>query len=169
MKKLLVMIVSIIMMFALAACGSTQGSAEGTAPDAGNTAASSDAGSTDSNDGLNTDGGDPAEGEISVEIEIDYPDGSGVKDVDDVKFNVPSNSSALDVLQLYAKANNFKVVMDETSPTAYVISVNGVDATDSAGWIYELNEQSIMEQASDVIVAEGDEVSWSFEDWNDMD
>ena len=170
MKKLLVLMVSAIMVIALAACG-TAGSADNTtnAPaDNGNAAASSEAG-TASGDAEKTDGGDAVEGEITVELEIDYPDGSGVRDVEDVKYNVPSNSSALDVLQLYAKENNFEVVMDESSPTAYVISVNGVEATDSAGWIYELNDESIMEQASDVIVAQGDEVSWSFEEWSDMD
>ncbi|MDO4546131.1 MAG: DUF4430 domain-containing protein [Bacillota bacterium] len=137
MKKLLIMILTLIMAVAMVSCGG----------------GSSDSGSAD----------DAAT--ISVTIDIDFPDESGVADVDDLSIDVADGSSVLDVLNAYADANEGEIIMDESSSTPYVTSINGVAQTDTAGWVYEVNDEMVMESAGDYTVAAGDKIDWSFESW----
>ena len=139
MKKVLTIMLGMIMVFALAGCG---GSGE------------KNAGNAD----------DP---QMTVYIEIDYPDASGVKDVDDFKLQVAEGSSVLQVLQAYAEANGCEVVMSDDSATAYVTSIGGVAVTDAAGWVYEVNDEMVLEAADVYILKDGDEASWEFTTWGE--
>ena len=143
MKKLSAIMLGMAMVFALAGCG-------------GNNNAGSDGGQQTSD-----------EPQMTVYIEIDYPDASGIADVDDVKMQVVKGSSALTVLNEYAAANNCEVVMSDDSATAYVTSIGGLEATDAAGWVYEVNDQMVMEAADVCILEDGDEVSWEFSAWGE--
>ena len=156
MKKLSVLVLAFIMVFAMAACG-------------GNNGNSNNANTTDQtqNSAASDNSGAAAGGDITVTIDIDYPDSSKVADVENVKVTVRENSSVLDVLNKYADANDVKIIMDDTSSTPYVSSIGGVDATDTAGWVYEVNDETIMETADKHIVKDGDDIEWSFESWND--
>ena len=100
-------------------------------------------------------------------MDIDFPDSSGVRDIDDARVTVENGSSVLDVLNTYAAANNIDVTMDESSASPYVTAINGVSQTDTAGWVYELNDQMVMESAADCIVSDGDKIDWDFDDWTD--
>ena len=144
MKKLSVIILALIMVFAMAACG-------------GNS----------QNNGSSDNGQTSDAPQMTVVIDIDYPDASGIADVDDVKMQVVKGSSVLTVLNEYAAANNCEVVMSDTSSTAYVVSIGGLEATDTAGWVYEVNDQMIMESADVCILEDGDKVSWDFETWGE--
>lgn len=143
MKKVLVFLMSMIMVFVLAACGggSDSGSAEGAAEEAA--------------------------ANITVVMEIDYPDESGVADVEDASVEIPEGASVLDALNAYADANSCEIVMADSSDSPYVTSIGGVEATDTAGWVYELNDEMLMESADACVLAAGDEISWSFETWGE--
>ncbi len=134
MKKVLIGLMVLVMVFAMSACG---GSDEPT----------SDAAM------------------ITVEIEIDYPDETGVADIEDVVVEVPEGSAVLDVLNAYGETNGCEIVMDENATPPYVIGIGGVEATDTAGWVYEVNDEMVMESADACVVNAGDEISWSFETW----
>ena len=134
MKKVLIVLMTLVMVFAMTACG-------------GADAPASDAAM------------------ITVEIEIDYPDETGVADVEEAAVEVPEGSAVLDVLNAYAEANNCEIVMDENATPPYVIGIGEVEATDTAGWVYEVNDEMVMESADACVVNAGDEISWSFESW----
>lgn len=102
---------------------------------------------------------------ISVFIDIDFPDDSNVADVEEAALDVPENSTVLDVLNIYADKNNMEVAMDESSKSAYVVSIGGIAATKTAGWIYEVNDEAVMEPADAYKIKENDEISWDFETW----
>lgn len=155
MKKLSVLVLTFIMVLAMAACG-------------GNNGNSSNANTTDQtqNSAASDNSGTAAGGDIVVTIDIDYPDSSKLADVEDVKVRIPENSSVLDVLNKYADKNNVKIIIDDSS-APYVTSIGGVAATDAAGWVYEVNDETVMEATDKHIVKDGDDIEWSFESWND--
>lgn len=153
MKKISIFVLALMLAFATAACGSND--------TAGNT---DTAGSTDQ-----TQSSDAAAEEITVTIDIDYPDSSKVTDVENARVVIADGSSVLDVLNKYAEEANIKITMDEGSQMPYVTAINGVEATDTAGWVYEINDEMIMETADKHIVKNGDDIEWSFESWNDTD
>lgn len=100
---------------------------------------------------------------ISVTVNIDFPEGT---DVTDAAVDIPEGSSVLDALNAYVDGNDGEVIMDETSSSPYVLAINGVEADKSAGWVYEVNDEVVMESAQDCILKDGDKVSWKFESWD---
>lgn len=149
MKKISLSLTTLVMVFimsAMVACGGGSGDNNG-----GNAAAS---GSGDN-------------GTVTVTMDVDFPDSSGVRDIDDARVTVENGSSVLDVLNTYAADNNIEVTVDESSASPYITAINGVSQTDTAGWVYELNDQMIMESAADFIVSNGDKIDWDFDEWAD--
>lgn len=138
MKKVLIVLMTFVMVFAMTACGGTGGGA------------SSDAQM------------------IDVCIEIDYPDVEGMPDVEDYKFQIPEGSTALDMLNLYAEAEGVEIVMSDTSATAYVTSIGGVAETDGAGWVYEVDDEMTLDAADEHIVKQGAEITWEYMSWDEM-
>ena len=106
---------------------------------------------------------------LTVEINIDYPDDSGMEDVEEFALQVAEGSSALDMLHAYGEAEGVEIVMSDTSTTAYVTSIGGVAETDNAGWVYEVNDEMTMDAADEHIIEPGTEITWEFMSWNDMD
>lgn len=139
MKKLMVVLMSMILAFALAACGG--GSSDETAEE--------------------------PEATMSVVIEIDYPDESGVADVEDAAVEIAEGGTVMDAINAYAEANDCEVLLDESTDSPYITSIGGVAATDTAGWVYEVNDEMVMESADACVLKAGDEVSWSFETWGE--
>lgn len=136
MKRILTVLMALVMVFAMAACGNN-----------GDVAA------------------DGSAEIITVEIDIDYPDESGIDDVDEAKVDIPEGGSVLDALNAYAEANDCEILMDDSSKTPYVTSIGGVAATKTAGWIYEVNDEMVMKSADACTLNAGDEISWEFESW----
>ena len=154
MKKILALMAALIMVLAMTACSSIEPS----------------------------DDGSDAE-MINVAIEIDYPDvdddaddtdsdelpaGSAEKQDIEAKMTVEEGTSAIDMLYSYADANGIDVVLDESSPTIYVISIDGVEQTNDAGWVYEVNDEMTMDAADELIVEEGMKITWEYTSWGDM-
>lgn len=154
MKKILALMAALIMVLAMTACSSIEPSDDG-----------SDAKM------------------INVVIEIDYPDvdddaddtdsdelpaGTAEKQDIEAKMTVEEGTSAIDMLYSYADANGIDVVLDESSPTIYVISIDGVEQTNDAGWVYEVNDEMTMDAADELIVEEGMKITWEYTSWDDM-
>ena len=132
MKKLLALMLALIMVLAMTACNNIEPSDDG-----------SDAKM------------------ITVKIEIDYPDvddedleKAEKKDIE-ADMMVEEGTSAIDMLYSYADANNIEVVLDENSPTIYVISIDGVEQSNDAGWVYEIDDEMTMDAADEIILKEG--------------
>ena len=135
MKKLLVLMMALVMVLGMTACGGN-----GTQPS-------------------------DAAAEISITMEIDFPDGSAMDDVEEANVTLPEGSTIYDALKLYADANNMEVILDQSGSTDYVTIIGGVAQTDSSGWVYEVNDEMVMEPATTCVANDGDEISWSFENW----
>ena len=145
MKRVLLIMTALIMVLAMTACSSIE----------------------PSDDGSDTK-------MINVAIEIDYPDvddedleKAEKKDIE-AKMMVEEGTSAIDMLYSYADANGIDVVLDESSPTIYVISIDGVEQTADAGWVYEVNDEMTMDAADELIVEEGMKITWEYTCWDDM-
>ena len=145
MKKILALMAALIMVLAMTACSSIEPSDDG-----------SDAKM------------------INVAIEIDYPDvddedleKAEKKDIE-AKMMVEEGTSAIDMLYSYADPNGIDVVLDESSPTIYVTSIDGVEQTNDAGWVYEVNDEMTMDAADELIVEEGMKITWEYTSWDDM-
>lgn len=105
-------------------------------------------------------------GEIKVTLDIDFPDNSGVADIEDKVVGLPADSSVLDLLFAYANDNNIDIVTEgEDDP--YVVSIGGVEATGDSGWVFEVNDEPIMVPAGQAMLKDGDKVSWEFTTWSD--
>ena len=145
MKKLLVLMTALIMVLAMTACSSIEPSDDG-----------SDAKM------------------INTSIVIDYPD---VDDEDlekaekqdiEAAMIVEEGTSALDQLYSYADDNNLEVVLDESSASVYVTSIDGVEQTDDAGWVYMVNDEMTMDAADQLILEEGMKITWEFMSWGEF-
>ena len=152
MKKLLVLMTALIMVLAMTACSNIEPSDDG-----------SDAKM------------------INVTIEIDYPEVEADEDADteetaaveekkdiETEMTVEEGTSAIDMLYSYADANDIDVVLDENSPTIYVISIDGVEQTDDAGWVYEIDGEMTMDAADELIRKEGTKITWEYMSWSDL-
>ena len=138
MKKLLALMLALIMVLAMTACNKIEPSDDG-----------SDAKM------------------INVAIEIDYPDDAEKKDVE-ANLTVEEGTSAIDMLYSYADANNMEVVLDENSPTIYVISIDGVEQSNDAGWVYEIDDEMTMDAADEIILEEGMKITWEYMSWGEF-
>ena len=145
MKKLLALMLALIMVLAMTACNNIEPSDDG-----------SDAKM------------------ITVKIEIDYPDvddedleKAEKKDIE-ADMMVEEGTSAIDMLYSYADANNIEVVLDENSPTIYVISIDGVEQSNDAGWVYEIDDEMTMDAADEIILKEGMKITWEYMSWGDF-
>ena len=104
---------------------------------------------------------------INVGIEIDYPDDAGVEDVE-AEVQVAEGTNAMDMLHQYADENDIEVVLDESSQTIYVTSIGGVEQTADAGWIYEANDEMVMDAADEYVLEEGTVITWEYMSWSDF-
>lgn len=144
MKKISVLILSMILVLTMVSCG---------------------------NSSKNTETGSNSDGKITVTLDIDFPDSSNVKDVEDLKLTVDSGSTVFDVImKAYTAESGEEVTATESdnteNATRYISSISGVAETDSAGWMYEVNDETIMKSADQCTLKNGDEIEWSFESWS---
>ena len=100
-----------------------------------------------------------------VLLSIDYPENSGIEDVMDFKvYSLNGQMTPMNILQSYAETNCIPVVVSEGTP-GYIQGVGGVfenDYNSPSGWVYTVNDNEIMEAASDYQLASEDKVIWSY-------
>lgn len=111
---------------------------------------------------------------ITVYMNIDFPDTEDdddeaadadmayPEDIEDFKMQVENGATVMQILESFASQNNIEVLVDDSSATLYVTSIAGVAAGDNSGWIYEVNDESIMEEAAKCTPSNGDEITWEF-------
>lgn len=145
MKKLTALLSVLILVLSLAACGA------------------------DSND--NNGGGIPATDQVMINayIDIDYPDGSGLADVDELRMQIPEGTTAFEMLQIYAEENDVEIVFEDREAGKYVTSINGVEENSRASWTYEIDDAMTLDEPDVYVVKEGQEIIWEYHDWHDMD
>lgn len=136
MKKVIVLMMSLIMILAMTSCGNEPASK-------------------------------PAEdlAEITAVLSIDFPDESGIAEVEDVSVTVPGGSTVYDVLKTYADANNIEILLEESGGIDCVTNIGGVVQTSSTGWTFEVNDEPIMETATECVVNNGDVIEWEVMEW----
>ena len=141
MKNIVIVLMALVMVFAMAACGNNGGAA----------------------------GGNGSGQMIDVCMEVDYPDNGGMPDVENYWLQVPEGSTALDVLNEFAKLYGIGVVMsdNDSAHDSYVVSIGDVAENAGAGWAYEVNDNMPMETAAKYIVENKDEITWEFMSWYD--
>ena len=142
MKKISLLLASILIVFTITACGSDNAASDPSAASEDKTT-------------------------VTVTIDIDFPDDSNAADVDSAKLTVNDGSSVLGALEAYADSNGGEILLDKSSGSPYVTSINGVAATETAGWVYEVNDKGVMKSADEYIIKDGDTISWDFESWTD--
>jgi len=103
----------------------------------------------------------------TAELSIDYPDDSGLEDLEDVEIIIVDGTTVLEALTTYAKANNL-VVSVEQGVSPYVTNIGGVTATDDTGWVFEVNDEMVMVSAGELVLKDGDEVDWEFVTWDEV-
>lgn len=100
-----------------------------------------------------------------VLLTIDYPEESGLEDLVDFKvYSLNGKMTPMNILQSYGETNCIPVVISEGEP-GYVQGIGGVfenDYKNPSGWVYTVNDEQIMEAASDYIISSEDRVNWSY-------
>ena len=100
-------------------------------------------------------------GDVKVTLSIDFPDSSDQSDVENAPLGLPAEQSVLDALYAYSNNNNIDVQVQE-GETIYVESIGGVAAEGNSGWVYEVNDEEIMESAATLMVKDGDKIQWKY-------
>ena len=145
MKKLLSFALNLILCVSLAACGNNE--------------------QQDPEDA-------PAVNSINVSISIIDSDGDdvdveGFTPVENAPFSVEEGTNVLDATQIYCVSNDIDIEIGGSGD--YVTSLMGVsekDMADTTGWIFKVNGESGSLGADEVILEEGDEISWEFVDFS---
>lgn len=102
---------------------------------------------------------------IHVSMDVIYPKDADIENVTDFEMQVEESATVLDVLKSFADQQDIEVIIDDSSSSVYVTSINGYAAEDTSGWIYEVNNETVMEEASHYVLANGDEVTWEYKEF----
>ncbi len=112
---------------------------------------------------------EPAEGEMSVMLSIDFPDESSYEDIEDAYVFIHQGATVFEVLEAYCLAEGISVTVEEGS-SPFVTAIGDVSTGATTGWIYEMNGEQVMESPFDLVVTEeGTSCEWEFIDFSDMD
>lgn len=112
---------------------------------------------------------DPAEdgsdvNTVNVTLSILYPEDKvldadiGLTNVENYPMQVQEDATVMQILESYTNQEGVEMEVD-TSGTPYVISINGVKAKDSSGWICETGD------GSDITKKDGDAITWKYTSW----
>lgn len=100
-----------------------------------------------------------------VLLTIDYPEESGIQDLEAFKvYSLNGQMTPMNILQSYGETNCIPVVISEGNP-GYVQGIGGVfenDYNNPSGWVYTVNDEQLMEAASDYELSSEDHVTWSY-------
>ncbi len=81
-------------------------------------------------------------------------------------FTVEEGTNVLDATQIFCISNDIDIQLDENGTT--VASMSGAGSSDvadnAAGWVFKVNNEPQEAAADQIILKEGDEISWEFVD-----
>lgn len=86
--------------------------------------------------------------------------------IENASFIVEEGTNVLEATQLYCVANDIDFTLN--SANEYVTSMMGVgekDIESTTGWTFNVNGESPVVSANEVVVNEGDEICWEFIDF----
>jgi hypothetical protein len=86
--------------------------------------------------------------------------------IENAEFTVEDGTSVLDATQVYLVSNDIPYTLDNTGN--YFTSINGLtekEFTGTTGWIYKINGTEPTKGAKDVVLVNGDKISWEFIDF----
>lgn len=104
-----------------------------------------------------SNGSGAADNMVKISVSIDFPDDSNVKDIDSQEIEVADGTALLDVM-----TDNFDVKTASYSGGEGIDSISGVAQDGSAGWVYTVNEEVIMDYPDAYNVKDGDAVQWTY-------
>lgn len=102
---------------------------------------------------------------IHVSMDVIYPEDADTENVTNFEMQVEESATVLDVLKSFADQQDIEVTIDDSSSSVYVTSINGFAAEDTSGWMYEVNGEMVMEEASHYVLENGDEVTWEYKEF----
>lgn len=107
---------------------------------------------------------------IGVKITIDYPDEAPIEDVVEYEILVPEGATVFEMLEAYKEETNLILAYEKKSYT-YVTNIGGISEKDygeTCGWVFEKNDEMVIEDAAVCTLAEGDSIVWKYIDWSGM-
>lgn len=106
---------------------------------------------------------DLPQGDLSLTLSIDFPDGSGMEDVDDLPMALPTDGTVLDLIYAWANENNVEITLDGDDPeTQYITAIGKAAQTATGGWIFEVNDEMVNTAAGSTVLNDKDEVEFEF-------
>ncbi len=143
MKKLLSLVLILVVCFTFAACGNGDNTV------------------TDPENIVN-----PITVYMTIETD-DSVDADDFEGFDEAKFIVEEGSNVLDATQVFCVGNGLKYELSKDG--TYFTTLAGVSEGDYAattGWVYELNDESLMVPSGECEIKDGDEITWKFVDYS---
>lgn len=101
---------------------------------------------------------------IDVSISIEYPEKSRLASLENIKFPVEENSTALQVIELFCSVSDIPCYLETTSNT--IVGINTVkngDFSKHRAWMFSVNGGPMRADASEVRLKNGDTLLWSYE------
>lgn len=108
-------------------------------------------------------------------LNVTFPENDKLKDTENIEnAEVPfytEETTILDLLKEYCDENKISVVIENGTYT-YVQGIGGLQENDlgsGTGWVFEVNNEMVMEGASTCKVKDGDSILWKYVDYTDLD
>lgn len=150
-RALILMLMAIIIALAMASCGNGE--------------------SSNDDDSSSGDQSKPqAEEEIVADtvanLKVEFPSSSDDENVNAEGITLPADSTAIDVLFAYVNENDLTIDVEE-GDTVYIKQIGSVKETKNAGWVFTVNDETVMEAADKVVIKTGDTVKWEFKTFDE--
>ena len=103
-------------------------------------------------------------GSIDIYITIEYPKKSKLAGLENIKFPVEEESTALQTIELFCSISDIPCLLETTSNTIVGINtvVNG-DFNKNKVWKFSVNDSTPRTDAADVRLKDGDVLKWIYE------
>lgn len=142
-KAFAVLLILVLIMGAFAGCGDDDGKTEDATPPE-----------------------EVPQGDLAITLSIDFPDNSGLDDIEDKPMALPEGGTVLDLIYSWANESSIELTFDKDDPeTQYLQAIGDIKETKSEGWTYEVNDEMVMTAIGATPLKNGDEVEFEFVSW----
>lgn len=112
----------------------------------------------------------PVENPVNVTMEIviglEAAAEGGFEGLAETAFVVEEGSNLQEAFLLFCKANDISITVNED--IAYVTEIMGLtekDYVETTGWIFQVNGEVPSVPAAEIVLVEGDKITWEFVDF----
>ena len=91
----------------------------------------------------------------------------GFTPIEETSFTVEEDTNVMNATQIFCVANDLDITVDNAS--GYItgmVGLNEKDFTDTTGWIFTINGESVLVGANEQILEDGDKIAWEFVDFS---